>query len=116
MAESVTEVAVSQNSHNCAGNGGPRPGVKDRGEFRKWCRAVISDPKIRKALQKRAQEDTDFALKLAEHGFGRPGPQIVDDSDNNILLAGGPINISIGAVIPSVGLEDAPEDDAEPKP
>ncbi len=45
--------------------------------FREFCRGVVMDPDLQEKMKKRAQEDMDYALKLAEHGFGRP-PQALD--------------------------------------
>jgi hypothetical protein len=46
-------------------------------QFRAWCRDLIAEPKVRAAVAKRARTDPDFALRVAEHGFGRP-PQSLD--------------------------------------
>jgi hypothetical protein len=45
--------------------------------FRAWCRAVVERPEVRAALERYALENPEFALRLAEHGFGRP-PQALD--------------------------------------
>lgn len=54
--------------------------------YRAWCRSVADRPEIRAKILARALEDPDFALRLAEHGYGRP-PQALDvrlegDSDS----------------------------------
>lgn len=46
-------------------------GVKSFG-FRDWCRRVVTDPAVQALMAAQAATDPDFALKLAEHGFGRP--------------------------------------------
>lgn len=51
--------------------------------FRQWCRDVVMQPEVLEAMKTRAKTDTDFALKLSEHGFGRP-PQALD-----VKVAGG---------------------------
>ena len=45
--------------------------------FREWCRAVVARPEVREGIAARAETDPEFALKVAEHGFGRP-PQSLD--------------------------------------
>ena len=40
--------------------------------FRGWCRKVVEDPKVRAAMERAALESPEFALKIAEHGYGRP--------------------------------------------
>ena len=63
-------------------NGGARPGAGRKPTavgFRQWCRDVVMQPEVLEALAERALYDTDFALKVAEHGFGRP-PQSLDVS------------------------------------
>ena len=61
-------------------HGGRRVGSGRKQEaagFRQWCRHLFNDPKVRAAVRKRAKEDPEFALRIAEHGWGRP-PQALD--------------------------------------
>lgn len=45
--------------------------------FRDFCRSVVSDPKVQAKIHATALANADFALRLAEHGYGRP-PQALD--------------------------------------
>lgn len=57
------------------GHGGRRPGAGRKclpSTWREWCRAVVNDPAVRKAILERAKRDPEFALRVADHGFGRP--------------------------------------------
>ena len=45
--------------------------------FRQFCREIINDPEVQAAIKEQAKADPFFALKVAEHGFGRP-PQSLD--------------------------------------
>ncbi len=84
--------------------------VPDKASYRQWCRDVVLDETVLAKLKARAQEDADFALRLAEHGFGR-APQALQVSLEShekkefiyrVEIAG------VGAVPPSVaGLPDA---------
>ena len=56
------------------GKSGRRPQATG---FRDWCRRIALDPKVQKAIKAEAETDPWFALKVAEHGFGRP-PQSLD--------------------------------------
>jgi len=47
--------------------------------FRQWCKDVWADPVVQENLLARAKESPEFALKIAEHGFGRP-PQALQIS------------------------------------
>jgi len=47
--------------------------------FREFCRDVVSDPKVQAKIRRQALANPDFALRVAEHGFGRP-PQALDVS------------------------------------
>lgn len=58
------------------GSGGAHRSAKGFA-FRDWCRNVATSPIVQKTIRKRAQTDAEFALKVAEHGFGRP-PQSLD--------------------------------------
>ena len=53
------------------GRSGPRHGAKAKA-FRDFCRDVISDKIVLDLLRKTARVDPVFALRLAEHGIGRP--------------------------------------------
>ena len=56
-------------------SGGSRPGAgrpNVRGWFKGWCRAVLEDEAVRECMFREAQTNPDFALKVAEHAFGRP--------------------------------------------
>lgn len=66
-------------------NGGARPGAgRKRVEFRfrRWCREVFVDPEIQENIKRAAKEDPLFALKLAEHGWGRPPQSLTVDVDD----------------------------------
>ena len=74
-------------------SGGRRPGAGRPVEavgFRSWCRAVMERPEIRAAIERHAREDPWFALKIAEHGYGRP-PQSLDVNQGATLEK--PINV-----------------------
>jgi hypothetical protein len=45
--------------------------------FRDFCREVVLSEQVREKMRAEAEENPDYALKLAEHGFGRP-PQSMD--------------------------------------
>lgn len=45
---------------------------KEATGFRAWARAVTLSEKVLACIQRKAEKDPVFALKLAEHGFGRP--------------------------------------------
>jgi len=45
--------------------------------WRDFCRSVVSDPAVQAKIKATALESPDFALRLAEHGYGRP-PQALD--------------------------------------
>lgn len=45
--------------------------------FRAWCREVGLSRTVKANIIRRARHDPEFALKLLEHGFGRP-PQSLD--------------------------------------
>ena len=65
-------------------NGGRRQGAGRTRTvlgFREWCRSVVDSPKVREAMAAAALKDPDFALKLSEHGYGRP-PQSLDVNVN----------------------------------
>jgi len=57
------------------GAGRPREVVA----FREFCRTVVSDPAVQRKIKETAKKNPDFALRVAEHGFGRP-PQALDVS------------------------------------
>ena len=91
-------------------NGGARPGAGRKPTavgFRQWCRDVVMRPEVLQALEERALTDTEFALKVAEHGFGRP-PQALDikvggDSDqpirHEVTMPGGtPLSASVAGL------------------
>lgn len=40
--------------------------------FREFCREVCADPVVQAKIQEAARENPEFALRVAEHGFGRP--------------------------------------------
>ena len=56
------------------GRGNPDPIVVG---FREFCRSVVSDPRVQAKIQETALANPEFALRLAEHGYGRP-PQALD--------------------------------------
>jgi len=45
--------------------------------WRDFCRTVVSDPRVQAKIQETALANPEFALRLAEHGYGRP-PQALD--------------------------------------
>ena len=45
--------------------------------WRDFCRKVVSDPAVQAKIKSTALENPEFALRLAEHGYGRP-PQALD--------------------------------------
>ena len=45
--------------------------------FREFCRTVVADPQVQSRIQEAARANPEFALRVAEHGFGRP-PQALD--------------------------------------
>lgn len=62
--------------------GGKRTGAgrpKEVLGWRDFCRSVIGDPRIQAAIKARALRNPDFALRVAEQGYGRP-PQALDVS------------------------------------
>ena len=58
--------------------------------FRRWCREVSMSEKARKLVQKKVETDPDFALKVAEHGYGK-APQSLALSG----AEGGPVKVEI---------------------
>lgn len=59
---------------------GPRPGNPGNTlavGFRQWCRDVVGKPEVRKAIEDRCLTDPEFALRVCDHGYGRP-PQALD--------------------------------------
>ena len=68
------------------GHGGARKGAGRKTlkfGFRKWCREVVMDKEVQEQIKAEAKTNPHFALKLAEHGFGRP-PQSLDVKVNDI--------------------------------
>ena len=70
-------------------SGGDRGGRKPKGStaksnpgFRGWCRAVVEQPAVRKLIEAEARTNPEFALRVAEHGYGRP-PQALDVRTND---------------------------------
>ena len=62
------------------GHGGKRNGAgrkPTRFGFRSWCRDIVLGDDVLKGIADKAKTDPEFALRLAEHGFGRP-PQSLD--------------------------------------
>lgn len=49
-----------------------RPPKKLTLAFREFCRKVINEPEVLERLRQEALTNPMFALKLAEHGIGRP--------------------------------------------
>ena len=41
-------------------------------DFRQRCRDIVLSPKVWKGIAARARRDPEFAMRVAEHGFGRP--------------------------------------------
>lgn len=83
--------------------GGARPGSgrKPVTGFREFARRTVMDPEVLAAIAGRAKVDPEYALKLAEAGFGRP-PQALD------VAFSGPsrIEVAFGAAAHAVGLDD----------
>ena len=50
--------------------------------WRDFCRTVVSDPRVQAKIQETALANPEFALRLAEHGYGRP-PQALDVKVND---------------------------------
>lgn len=78
--------------------------------FRDFCRNVIANPKVQAGITRRALRDPEFALRVAEHGFGRP-PQALDvkiGGDNGPLefrildAAGNPF--TLGGAVPAAAV------------
>lgn len=61
---------------------GSRTGPKATG-FRQKMRDIALLPTVLDKILKHAQEDPEFALRVAEHGFGRP-PQALDIRASNV--------------------------------
>lgn len=62
------------------GPGGRRKGAGRKTTvtgWRQWCRDTVLSPEVQQVMLDRALKDADFALRLAEAGFGRP-PQAMD--------------------------------------
>lgn len=55
--------------------------------FRQFCRDVISNPKVKAKIEAAALRNPEFALRLAEHGYGRP-PQALDVRLGNADVGG----------------------------
>lgn len=49
--------------------------------FREFCRNVVSHPEVKAKIEAAARANPEFALRVAEHGYGRP-PQALDVSHN----------------------------------
>ena len=56
------------------GRSGRKP---DTTGFRSWCRSVVDRESVKTLIAAKAEADPEFALKVAEHGYGRP-PQALD--------------------------------------
>jgi hypothetical protein len=66
---------VPQGEPVANGRGGKRPGAGRKPLRKGWqefCREVVRDKKVQAKIKAAAEADPQFALKLAEHGFGRP--------------------------------------------
>ena len=70
--------------------------------YRAWCREVADRDDIRAAILGKAQQDPDFALKVAEHGYGRP-PQALDVSTPKPFMT---YLVAAPGAIPPVGTEE----------
>jgi len=53
------------------GRSGAKPKLKTA-QFRAFCRDIITRPEVLAVLEAEALANPTFALKLAEHGIGRP--------------------------------------------
>jgi len=51
------------------GRSGRKP---ERTGWREWCRSIVLDPEVQSNIAAEAKRNPELALKLAEHGFGRP--------------------------------------------
>ena len=91
-------------------HGGRRQGSGKKaiaGKFRSTCREIVESEKVQKLFRDTAETDAHFALKLAEHGWGRP-PQSLDikvagDSDQPIvhevtMPGGAPLSASVAGL------------------
>ena len=81
-------------------NGGRRPGSgRPRVEFRwrRWAREAFSKhPEIQQNLIEAAKVDPNIALKLAEHGWGRPPQSLTVDSTKTERIEYVPVFPGIG--------------------
>jgi hypothetical protein len=85
------------------GRSGRRPQATG---FRDWCRRIALDPEVQKGIEQEAKENPEFALKVAEHGFGRP-PQSLDVSvtrpDRYVIAWGGEDSLPASTTLPDPG-------------
>lgn len=71
------------------GHGGKRAGSgpkRKRGAFACFAREIVLTPEVQAVIKAKALESADFALRLAEHGFGRPSQalHITDDRQDGV--------------------------------
>ena len=91
------------------GHGGARAGAGRKSlkfGFREWCRKIVMDKEVQAEIMRECRCDPNFALKVAEHGFGRPG-QALDVNVTNqkderrIVLHDGTVIPTGDAVVPA---------------
>jgi hypothetical protein len=88
-----------------------RPPKKKSLLFREFCRDIITRPEVLAALEAEAIKNPQFALKLAEHGIGRPfqavyvgGKVEAEHSVRQVQLADGSAAFTASSPIPDVGI------------
>ena len=84
------------------GRGRPKSGAA---EGRAWCRKVVTSPEVMQMLEEAAKTDPAVALKLFEHGFGRP-PQSLTLSSERFT-----VSVEHRQAIEGVTLDEATTDE-----